>query len=250
MGKLKPLAGILLIVAAVAGLIYWETTGREAVTTETVLTAAEDIAEGTAVRGEMFTERAVLKENLVEGALHRKDAAMLTGKRAASDLFKNQQLVAAAFSQEDHTMEEGKSVFRIEPGWISSRSSALRRGDVADFYDQKGEILLGTYALAFVRDSGEQEVTDIVGGHVKTEILARTASTAQISHVEIIATVEEYAALRAYIKEGKTAAAQGVGQEDADGTADRESAGQDIDAEAENGRETQNNQILIVQRGE
>ena len=200
MKVVKPLIGGVLILVAIGGLIYWETIGRETVVTEKILVAAVDITEGEIADSAMFVEASILKENIINEALKLEDAQELIGRRASTDILKNQQIVMHAFKEKDYSMQAGKAPFKIEADWIAGRSSSLRQGDNVKLYDWRGELYLGEFEVAFVKDSGEHEVVDAVNPWSSKKILERTSGTASISHIEIIAILEEYKVIRSYIE--------------------------------------------------
>lgn len=201
MRKLKPILGVLLILLSIAGLFFWEWKGREAVMTVEVLVAREDIREGERVSGGMFTARGIPKTSLLEEALTPGDLGLIQGKMAAQLIAKNGQIIMDYFRDDVFRLKGGESVFVIDPGWISMRSSALRRGDVVDIYGSNGLGFLGTYRIAYVKDSSEREVRDAgaetagSGGNGRSAgngILDRPDSTSIIDHIEIISTIREY----------------------------------------------------------
>lgn len=195
MGKWRAWLGIALILLSAAGLLFWETTGRETVLTEPVLVAAAEIPEGMVVTRGAFSVARVPKENLTEGVLAPGQAGSLYGRRSGQTIPANQQIVADYFKQETFLPQGDQSVFVLPEEWIAMRSSSLRKGDWITLYGSESLVDLGTYSAAFVKDQAEQEVTGVEGFDGSPE--GRTHSTAQIALVEIAATLEQYQMIRA-----------------------------------------------------
>ena len=191
MGKFRILISIILIAAGAFLLIYWESTGREALLTEEVLVAATRIPQGAEVSLEMLKPASVLTDNLAEGALTPEDMDRIQGKTAAFSIPAGSQITADYFRENPLFLQGSQSIFALNPEWITMRSSSLRRGDLVEIYEDQSHILLGTFHVAFVKDSTESEVRNIEGP-APDAILERTEATSVISHVEIIATTEEY----------------------------------------------------------
>ncbi len=202
MRYVKPIIGMLLIAASVFAMFFWEAYGRERVVTDTVAAAAADIPAGTVLTGEMIAGIPVLKENVVSGAMTPSEAAALIGLKAATDIPARQQVTAGMFYSGERDMPPGKTLFRLDASWIANMSSSVRRGDLVDIYDSAAELFFGTYEIAFAKDSSGQEVWDAGIPGTEKRVLDRTSATSVIDHVEIITTVNEYAALAAFAAEG------------------------------------------------
>lgn len=195
MNKWKAWLGIVLIAASAAGLFFWETSGRETFLTEPVLVAAAEIPAGAVVSAGAFRMERIPKENLAAGALPAEAAGSLLGGCARQTIPENQQIVSEYFVSSDEAMKKDEAVFVIPEEWIAMRSSSLRKGDRITLYGAGTFPRIGTYRVAFVKDQGEQEVTEPEGG-IKGEAMERTNSTAQISHLEIVTTLQEYGTIR------------------------------------------------------
>ena len=196
---IKPLIGCMAIVLAVAGMIYWEKEGRDYFMTEEVAAAAEDIAEGVVVDASMFRPIRVPRENLIEGALTMEEAGNLSGLVSDKMIEANQQITEKCFDTKGSRIEKGKSIFVIRPSWIDMRSSSLRAGDLIHIYSDNGDRYFGVYRLAFAKDDNEQEVVAADGLASPKNILDRKMSSRAVNHVEIIASLEEYEAIMAFV---------------------------------------------------
>lgn len=195
MRKLKPILGVVLILLSIAGIFFWELKGREAVMTDQVLVAGEEIQEGTVINGSMFVVKGVPESNLLEGALTPADAAVIQGKVASQFIAKNDQIIMEYFHEDKFYLKGDESIYVIDPGWIAMRSSSLRKGDVVDIYGGGGLGIIGTYRIAYVKDEAEREVKNAgeeTSGNMGTDILERPDSTSVIDHIEIITTFREY----------------------------------------------------------
>ena len=187
------------MVAAVGGLIFWETTGREEFMTEPVLVAARDIEMGSIVSASDFTTVGFEESMLIEMPLREKDLASITGKEAACDIVKNSQVTKSYFKEPGRVLEAGQSLYKIKPEWIDNRSSSLRKGDTVHIYSKDGSVDLGSYEVAFAKDSTEQEITANEDGSIRTDSdpLKRNTSLSYLDHIEIICTLSEYQSIRA-----------------------------------------------------
>lgn len=210
MKRVKQIIGILLILAAAAGLVYWETAGREEFMTEKVLAAKVDIPKGTAVSGALFTTVSVMPENMLKGTLTEKDLPGIEGKVAAQPILVNQQIAASFFKERGREVAKNYAPYVIKGDWIDSRSSSLRKGDAIRIYSMDGTFHLGDYEVMFVKDEEEQEVTDfVIGGNgdfvptveEEKEIGDRIKGSGIIHHLEILTSLEEYQKILAFIKD-------------------------------------------------
>ncbi len=202
MRLMKPLVGVLLILAAAGGLIYWELQGRQMVMQEKVLVTARGVNQGEFVTRDMFSVVGIDHNNIITGALGEKSLDRLEGQYAKHAIPQNAQITMDYFSGESHELKKGESVFSLKPGWIDSRSSSVRKSDLIEIYDARGETLLGMFKVAFVKDNSDKEITSTDGVRDDSlSILERTNATGYISNIEIITTVKKYSELVKFIEE-------------------------------------------------
>jgi hypothetical protein len=188
--KWKTLVGIFLIIGSLLILVFWEVKGRDILLLSPVLTVGIDTEAGTVVDEQHFTQIKVLPENILCGALLPQDLQKLNGLVSNCKILANQQLLSSYFQKENTILQEGESLFVLPALWIYSMSSAVRAGDKIILYSLPENNCLGQYTVAFVKDSNEQEVRDVSGQ--QCDFLKRTDTTSEISHLEIICTLEEY----------------------------------------------------------
>ncbi len=191
MKRSRTVLGLLLIVFAVAGLIFWEVKGRETLLLDTVIVASEKIPAGTVISRDLLKGAGVLEESRIQGSLKWDMLHVAIGQVALRDIVENSQLSEEYLADNDFYLRSNESIFVLHPEWIAMRSSAIRRGDWIDIYENSGYYKIGTYRVAFVKDANEIEVTD-GEGHKESDSLNRTVSSSLISHVEIIANTKEY----------------------------------------------------------
>lgn len=201
MKRTRLIAGTLIVVLAIAGMVFWETRGRELLLMEEVLVAVQDIEEGTGLSASMFQTAHVLKENVVEGALKEKDRKSIASETAGHTLRKRQQVTKEDFLPEAERLRKDLRIFPLKAEWIDARSSSLRKNDWVDIYQAVSGSYLGTYQLAFVKDEADQEIKNMEKGRGNAP-LTRTGATGQIHHVEIIATAVDYQNIRAAVGAG------------------------------------------------
>jgi hypothetical protein len=197
------LAGALLALFAVAGLVFWEAEGRSRLLMDRVVVAGADIRAGAVVREDMLTTALVPKDGVIATGFAAGNEGEIVGMRTAWPVSARQQISSELFAPEDDYMKEGESFFVIPVEWIAMRSSALRRGDTIEIAPASGEApSFGRYRLAFVKDEDDLEVRDMLpSGELfqeSRERRERTDANAVIDHVEIIATEAAYAEIRAF----------------------------------------------------
>ena len=197
MKKAKQIIGVLLIVSAVLALVYWETTGRNIVTTKKVLVASENISAGDIIESKMLAVVNITPDTIIAGALTPEDIHKVTGKEATQDIVKNQQISELFLRIPIEKVKDERSPYMIKPEWIDNRSSSLRKGDFIKIYNRDGTFYLGEFEVVFVKDAAEKEVTDIFGegvrsGNAQVDIENRTNSNGIISHLEILTELKEY----------------------------------------------------------
>jgi hypothetical protein len=203
-------AGILLALLSVAGLVFWETTGRSKLLMDRVVVAVADIRAGTTVRADMLEAILIPKDGVIEKGFFAGSEGEIVGKRTAWPVSARQQISSDVFATEDEYLKAGESFFVIPVAWIAMRSSALRRGDTVEIAPAFGErrASFGRYRLAFVKDAEELEVRDMLpSGELLSEARSRrdrTDANAMIDHVEIIATKAAYETIRAFAESADT----------------------------------------------
>jgi hypothetical protein len=199
LNNLKPIIGIVLIMLAVTGLVYWETTGRERILTDPVLVATDTIREGTLVTETHFTVLTVEKNKKIEEAIGPEALGSILGKTTKQTILKNGQVSLSYFREDDIAMVSDQSIFVIPTDWISMRSSTLRRGDLVGLFDSKTMLWIGTYQIAFVKDSNEIEVRN-TDNREFSPMLERLDATSVISHIEIITELEGYRKIADHVR--------------------------------------------------
>jgi hypothetical protein len=203
--RTKQIIGIVLIIAAVSALVFWEMTGRDIVTTKKVLVASENIEAGEIVTKQMFKTMNIMPDTIISGALTPSDINKIEGKAALQDIVENQQIAEVYFGVPVEKITDKRTPYVIKSEWIDSRSSSLRKGDIVHIYNRNGTFHLGEFEVVFVKDVGDKEVIDISGdsGRVisNSDVRSRTNSSGIISHIEILAELEDYQNIVSYIDE-------------------------------------------------
>ena len=191
MKRSRTVLGLLLIIFAVAGLIFWEVRGRETMLLDTVIVAKERIPAGTLITRDLLSAAGILEENRIQGGLSWDKLHLAIGQVAVQDIVENSQISEEFLAESDFYIRSNESIFVLHPEWIAMRSSSIRRGDWIDIYESGSFDKIGSYRVAFVKDANELEVTDGEGSE-EFNALDRTVSTSLISHIEIIADMKEY----------------------------------------------------------
>lgn len=189
----KRIAGLILIVASLGCLGFWEFWGREHLSYEKVLVFRQDTARNTAVEESML--EVVFMEEPPDGALRAEDASSLmnletvqyvpAGTPLFSEFFQDPRLSVGGTS--------GQYVLSIPNQWLLSYPQTLRRGDTVRFYCEE-EIVLSA-VVAYARDSSNQEVVSADDERLK--------ASAPVSLVEVIVDEEKALKLGKLGEEGK-----------------------------------------------
>jgi len=190
----KAIAGVIVIIAGLSLLFFWESYGREHIRYEQAICASTEIQKGQTITDELLTTKSLPKDNLIAGAV--KDEADLIGTVAAQYIPAKAQVSRKMIYTDNFYIDtdRGESIYKLPAEWIDSRSAAVRRGDTIEIYLADGKQKEGEYMVAYVKDAQEREISSIEGQEY-ADMLNRTDATGVIDHIEIIATQEEYAAL-------------------------------------------------------
>lgn len=203
MKKLRKFAGILLILIAVLILVVWEAKGREMILMDNVLVAKHEIRAGETLDQSMFAAVSVPRDAKALNAVTAAERESLNGRVTNVTIPQNGQMPAGFIRGKEVAISKDDAFFVIRREWIFMRSSALRRGDYVDIVSSDGEVDFGRYKIAFVKNAEEQEVLEsdkaaFDGGQKN----ARTNGNYKIDHVEIVATKQQYLAIKSYAESG------------------------------------------------
>jgi len=180
----KRMVGLVLILASLATLGFWEFWGRENLSYERILVLRQDTARSTAVTEDML--EVVLFDSPDGRVLRETDAGKISGLETVQYVPEGTPLYAEYFQDPRLTVggDTGQYVLSIPNQWLLSYPQTLRRGDTVSFYCG-GEMVLSA-AVAYARDSSNQEVI--------SEDDLRLAASAPVSLVEVV--VDEAKALK------------------------------------------------------
>ncbi len=188
---LMTISGIILIILSISLLIWWENIGREKLTMKSVLIAKEDIYYGQVISRQKFTEVRSNEESIVKGAITNNSFSKIEGYIAKQYIPLGAQVVEKMFVKREKLLTPEASIFSIKKEWIGGRSSSLRKGDEVEIYSEQGTLYLGTFKVAYVKDSAEQEVIG-TEANISEEIIQRDFSSSVIEKIEIFASLEDY----------------------------------------------------------
>jgi hypothetical protein len=183
--------GLILIITAIAGLIFWEAKGREALLLDTVIVASKTIKAGTAITKDHLACSGIPSANRIYNSLDWEMVPDILGRVAVQDIVANAQLSKEYLGDEDFLLKGNQSLYVLHSDWIAMRSSSLRRGDWVEIFEKEGLKKIGIYKVAFVKDANEVEVVDGTEG-CESDPLKRLVSTSPVNHIEIITNIEEY----------------------------------------------------------
>jgi len=214
-GVVFSILGIILMLSTLAMIYFWETKGRERFLYTEVVVLNQSVEAGTAIEPGMLNLIKIKPDNLMEGAVVKKDEVI--GKYSAHFIPKYSQLSLAYFKDESmDTTKEDQYIFTVPSDWIITFPNSLRRGDTVYFYpvmvaSEDGEesrsfnIISSTKItkeselvrseVAYLKDSGNREV-------VNTEGEERYDASANISSIEIITSYEDVSYMESLAESG------------------------------------------------
>lgn len=187
--RLKIVIAIVLIIASLAGMYYWESFGRERVLMTDVLCAAVDIPAGKQITADDFSTFKIPNESVSAGSLTTESLNSIIGKVAAVDIPAGIQVTPSYFNSIVRGYEDGQSIFTIPAQWIQSVSDSLMPGDYISIYHMPDCQPLGKYKTAFVKADDGSEIL-ATKGNVLNRSVAR-----EISYIEILCSLAEYRSL-------------------------------------------------------
>ncbi|MCL4415447.1 MAG: SAF domain-containing protein [Actinobacteria bacterium] len=195
--------GILLMLATMAMIYFWETSGREKYLYSSVVVLNQSIEANVSITSGMLGWIKINPDNLIDGAIVKKEE--IIGKHSAHYIPKNSQLAPAYFKDDTTDIKkEDQYIFAIPADWIITFPNSLRRGDTIYFYPVKtasenkeenktfnnldnikitSQSDLLKSEVAYLKDSGNREVVNTPGKD-------RYDASANIASIEIITNYE------------------------------------------------------------
>ena len=194
--RLKTALGVILVLLAIAALLFWEAEGRELLLMDSVLVAENDVKTGEALDAGRFRVVSVPAGTLVDGAITPKSVALLADKEAAVDIVKGAQMSQRYLRDKGAAPKAETSCFIIRNEWISMCTSSLRRGDEVLITSADGRNVIGRYPVVYVKDGDGREVTDASSGMYSFTGAGgeseRVNTSAPIHHIEILCELKDY----------------------------------------------------------
>ena len=208
-GAVFSILGIILMLASMASVYWWETKGRDKLLYGEVVVLNQSVEAETTITSDMLEFLKIDPDNFIEGAIACKKEVI--GKSTIHYIPKYSQLALAFFIDENmEVVKEDKYIFTVPADWIVTFPNSLRRGDTIYFYPVKivGEKEeenksfnslsniktakdsdLVKSEVAYLKDSGNREVVSTAGE-------ARYDGSANISSIEIIVDYEDISYLQ------------------------------------------------------
>ena len=216
LSKFFSVLGIIFILAALASVYYWETSGRQHFLYSEVVVINQSVEEGTTITSDMLDSLNIDSASIIEEAIANKDEVI--GKKASHYIPRYSQLSLTYFADEEKALSQNEYIFTVPEGWIITIPYSLRRGDIIYFYpvkmpDEKddkkdltqtaeysGKYDNSDYAnysedfileskVAYLKDSGNREIVTISAED-------RYDASSKIATLEIIATLEDVSYLK------------------------------------------------------
>lgn len=176
--NIKSLTGIVLILIALMGIIFWEGIGREIIMYDDVLVLTQEVDENTIITKEMLGKKKVAAAS--KGALTLENVDAVIDKAAVQYIPKGTEIFPQYFEDSKLLVKENEYVLSIPNDWLESYPQTLRRGDTAYFYTYGKKIT--SAVVAYAKDGTNQEVTSDE---------ERLAGSSTISLVEVIVNEEQ-----------------------------------------------------------
>jgi hypothetical protein len=195
--------GILLMLATMAMIYFWETRGREQFLYSSVVVLNQSVEANVSITPGMLGWIKINPDNLIERAIVQKEK--IIGKYSVHYIPKNSQLTPAYFKDDTtDTKKVDSYIFAIPTDWIITFPNSLRRGDTIYFYPVKivdeneeanksfdsldnikvtNQSDLLKSEVAYLKDSGNREVVNTAGND-------RYDASANIASIEIITNYE------------------------------------------------------------
>ena len=211
MRKLKGLIGIILIIAAIGGIWFWETYGREAWTYEEVIVLQEPAERNTYISVDKLAVMRVETEKIIKGAIQNPN--LVIGKETTQYIPAGAMLVEDYFDAPELVLDDEEYLFSVPSSWLLAHPQSLRRRDTVYVYPVKEnvdleELYFGTplptttpegkplfsATVAYAKDGSNQEVESVDP--------ARLDGTSSVSLVEIVTTMENVTLMETAVKEG------------------------------------------------
>lgn len=150
--RLRSIVGIILIIASIAGIYFWETSLRDELLLEPVMVASRNISKGELVSCDDFKEINELPSNILSVAMSYSDVNSLSGLVAASDIYLNEQIVFSRFVTEESLIPKDTNVFVIPKSWIFLFNPELSAGDIVDIYLLPSKEFEGEYEIISINE--------------------------------------------------------------------------------------------------
>lgn len=186
----RTVIGIILMVASISGLMYWELKGRDVLLLTPVLAAATDIRAGEVIRSSDLTTIRVLPENRIEQAMGPEQAESISGTVAAAAIARNQQIGPMHVHSRKASVRKDESIFVIPESWVASMSAAVRAGDTVRLVSCADGRSLGRYRVAYATDRAGRILHSPQPPNASP--LQRHADDVLAEGLEIICTLESY----------------------------------------------------------
>lgn len=167
--KWKTVIGIILVIASIAGMYFWEVRFRDEFTLVSVLAASEDINAGDVVTEDRFTQIRIRPDEKLSGAMEEMNTDYATGYITAVPLVKNQQILEDYFTKpaieeiEPPVRPEGTRRFILNADWIFSRPDTYAKGDIVMIYALPDKDYLGSYQITDIKK-------DMIGNAMQSSV--------------------------------------------------------------------------------
>ncbi len=203
-GRIKVVVGILLIILSAALMFFWETKGRAMLLNEDVVVTTTSLEAGELLTGDKVKIASVSKDSIMENCLTPDMLNEYIGQTLKYSINVNSQISVNSFISGENPVTMDMSLFKIEPQWIRNISSSIRKADrifINAYCSGLPVVNLGTYYVAFVKDSSGRELIESTGS-LQPEILKRTTGLYVPSYIEIAAKLSDYTTILSYVEQG------------------------------------------------
>ena len=172
----KRILGLLLICFSILGIAGWEQWGKDRFFYDEVLVLRENVRQGTIITSDMLDVKSM---DIDEPCFQFSEKEKIIGMQAAAFVHKGVPLFSAYFREPDLEPDPFKKRYgmSLPPEWITSRPSALSRGDKVFLFF--GRRMVTEANVAEVTKDGAVEI--IVGKEQAAAICQITAEGGRLA---------------------------------------------------------------------
>ena len=153
----KSIVGVVLIVISLAGIIGWETFGREKIIYDEIIVLNESAEPYTEITDDMISLRRVYMP--AQGALKPEDSEYLEGKISSQYIQKGSELFQRYFIDKNDAIYDSEYVFSISVSSLLAYPKSVKRGDTVYLQLRNSNVL--TSQVFCLKDASGNNIENI-----------------------------------------------------------------------------------------